>query len=183
MLSQARRSRSGGPRAETAISSVMPFLDYDLLDTMYRPGGTEVEWLGELAQRSARWMNARAGVYAYTYRIEAPDAVVLGSVVECETGKEYWPALSSWGAENVRTITRLYRTQVTTLRRSLERARSLQLPLSDPGARFRAHGVRDLLVVIGQDGSGGGLILTAPSPAGVVDRCRESKCHPSIASS
>jgi DNA-binding CsgD family transcriptional regulator len=160
----------------------MPLLDYDLLDTVSRPGGSEVEWLGELAQRAARWMSARAGVYAYTYRIEAPDAVVLGGLAEYGTGKEYWPALSSWGAENVRTIARLYRTQVTTLRRSLEQARSLQLPMSDPAARFGVHGVRDLLVVMGQDGSGGGLILTAPAPADVDPSGEEHACLERLAS-
>jgi DNA-binding NarL/FixJ family response regulator len=132
-----------------------------LLAAAYRRGGSEAHWLGALAERSVGVLGAREGVYAYTYRLDGSGTIVLGGVAACEAGAGYWGALSSWGAENTASIARLYRTQVTTLGGARARAGALRLPMSDPSARFRPHGVRDLLVVMGQAG-GSGVILTAP---------------------
>jgi DNA-binding CsgD family transcriptional regulator len=138
--------------------------DSELLDAAYRGEVAEAEWLSGLAEHSVSPLGARSGVYAYTYRIGARGIIALGGVAACEAAQDYWQALSAWGERNSPSIARLYATQVATLGQALRRARSMRLPMSDPTATFRAHGVRDILVVMGQDGSGGGLILAAPSP-------------------
>jgi DNA-binding NarL/FixJ family response regulator len=132
-----------------------------LVAAAYRTAASEEEWLDALAKRAVQVMGAHAGVYAYSYRFDEFGAICLGEVATCGASAAYWSALERWGAENTASIARLYRTQVLTLGEAVDRARALCLPMSDPIGPFRAHGVTDLLIVMGQAG-GAGVILTAP---------------------
>jgi len=136
-------------------------LDPRWLALAYDTRAAEADWLGALAQRSAELLAARDGVFAYTYRIDGA-TIELDGVAACEASAEYWDELSRWGMQNTASIARLYTTQVMTLTGARERARSLRLEMSDPSRAFERHGVRDLLVVMGQAGNAG-VILTAPS--------------------
>jgi DNA-binding NarL/FixJ family response regulator len=129
-------------------------------------GHSELDWLAQLAERAIEPLRAHAGVYAYTYRLEGAGRIVLGGVATCAASARYWPVLSSWGSANMRSIARLYRTQVMTLRSALDRARALGLAMSDPTRQFGAQRVRDLSIVMGQVGDAG-VILTAPASHGV----------------
>lgn len=135
-------------------------LDPSWLAVAYDARAAETDWLLELAQRSTELLAAREGLYAYTYRIDGT-AIELDGVAACGASADYWDVLSRWGMQNTASIARLYATQVMTLGGARERARSLRLALSDPSRAFGQHGVRDLLVVMGQAG-GAGVILTAP---------------------
>jgi DNA-binding NarL/FixJ family response regulator len=133
----------------------------ELASAAYDMAGSEQSWLATLAERALEPLAARSGVYAYSYRLGPPWTIALEGVSSCEASEGYWQALSSWGNRNTLGIAPLYRTQVWTLENALARARALGLPLCDPLPAFGSHGVRDLLIVMGQAGDRG-VILTAP---------------------
>jgi DNA-binding NarL/FixJ family response regulator len=151
----------------------MSRLDPGWLALAYDNRAAQVDWLGALAQRSAELLGARDGVYAYTYRIDGL-AIELDAVAAREASADYWGALSRWGMQNTASIAQLYETQVMTLGGARERARALCLPMSDPSRAFRRHGVRDLLVVMGQAGNAG-VILTAPWRTELADTAAERR--------
>lgn len=125
----------------------------------------EPSWVGALFAEGRPVLDEGLGFFAYSYRIHRDGRIELGTLAGCETAPGFWETLASWGARNETALARIYETTAGSLERSREAAKRAGVPLTDPRERFEAHGVADVLTVVGHDVNGFGVFLTSPRRA------------------
>lgn len=122
----------------------------------------EGTWVDSLFAEARGLLDEGLGLFVYSYRIGSTPTIQLGSVAGCETAPAFWQVLGEWGAENQRSLARIYATGAGSLADARYSARRLGIELTDHRARFEAQSVADVFTIVGHDAGGFGLFLTVP---------------------
>jgi DNA-binding NarL/FixJ family response regulator len=124
----------------------------------------ESMWVDALFAEGRGLLDVGLGLFVYSYRVAAGTTIQLGSVAGPETAPDVWRALFAWGADNQRSLARIYRTGAGSLEAWRQRAGRAGVALSDLPRAFEPHGVGDVFTIVGHDAAGFGVFLTAPQP-------------------
>lgn len=122
----------------------------------------EQDWIESLHTQARELLDDGLGTFTYSYRFNRDMTIRLGAVAGYETAPEFWRALSSWGSNNARALTRIYGTGPGSLSAAMRAATHNSVVFSNPHSLFEPHGVADVFTVVGHEASGFGIFLTAP---------------------
>jgi DNA-binding CsgD family transcriptional regulator len=122
----------------------------------------EGTWVDALFAEARGLLDEGRGLFVYSYRIGSTPTIRLGSLAGRETAPAFWQALGEWGAENQRSLARIYATGAGSLADAQCSARRLGIELTDHRAKFEAQSVADVFTIVGHDAGGFGLFLTVP---------------------
>jgi DNA-binding NarL/FixJ family response regulator len=119
-------------------------------------------WVDSMFAEARGLLDEGLGLFVYSYRIGPAPTIRLGRVAGRETAPAFWQTLAEWGAENQKSLARIYATGPGTLEDARRSARRLSIELSDHRPSFERHGVGDVFTMTGHDAGGFGLFLTVP---------------------
>ena len=119
-------------------------------------------WVDALFTEGRALLDEGLGMFVYTYRVDPGQRIRLGALAGEEAAPAFWQTLAQWGAENARSLARIYGTGTGWLHDALPAAERRGVLLSEARATFDAHGVGDVLTIVGHDAAGTGIFLTVP---------------------
>lgn len=118
----------------------------------------EAAWVSALFEEARELLDEGQGLFAYSYRLGTQPALRIAALAGEHTAPAVWRSLERWGRQHAAALAPAYVSGASGLA-SLPPV--LRSPLRALRASFEPHAIRDLLMVVAHDSSGG-VFLTAP---------------------